>query len=474
VDVTNRAAACGRALLFLLLALAVGCADESGDSGGAEIQYIYGGGGAPGMTGLGGTGGNALGSGGNNAITGDDNPAVGDSSWCQALGVLRTSCQGCHGAQLAYGAPMPLVTHGDTQAASPSDGSPVHQGIGARIHDAVSPMPPTSQPQLTPEQKALIDTWIAEGAPAGADPACTGLAEAPPEPTEEEFVWPEDCEERYEFRANSGGGPHIVRANTETHPQFDFNVPWSGEVQAIAIRPITDNKRVLHHWILYEGSAFLTGWSPGKGGDLPPDNVGVYMPSSGTLTLDVHYYNIGNDQDEPDNSGVEVCVTHNLRDNTAATFPFMAPADANGGGRTVSDDTCTVDAPDGPVYLMASSPHMHKLGVHAKLEVLRQDGSVEVLHDLPFSFEDQVTNPLSPSIELRDGDRVRTTCVYENPSPNSVSFGTGSDDEMCFNFARFYPMCGLSCRPTGTTESLIQASQGAGCPSEGSGGFPGF
>src|SRR5436190_23923564 len=31
------------------------------------------------------------------------------SDWCAALSVIRANCQGCHGSQPLYGAPMPLV-----------------------------------------------------------------------------------------------------------------------------------------------------------------------------------------------------------------------------------------------------------------------------------------------------------------------------------------------------------------------------
>lgn len=474
---TQGISSCGCIAVALLTCLGGGC-DGNPDavSGDGATLPVFGAG--TGGAALGGAGGANIGTGGAMIATGNNTPVAGDSSWCKALGVLRTSCQGCHGAELAYGAPMSLVTHADTAALSVFDGTtPIYQRVGARIHDATSPMPPVNQPPLTAEQTALLDAWIAEGAPAGDDPQCLGADIEPPpeEMTPTAFEWPADCEERYEFRASDGnGGPHVVRANTETHPAFDFNIPWSGDVQAVAIRPITENKRVLHHWILYQGENFLTGWSPGKEGHAPPANVGIYMPSSGTLKLDVHYYNLGNNQDEPDQSGVEICITRTPRQYTSATFPFAAPATAAAGQRTVNENICTVNTTDGPVYLMASSPHMHQLGVAAKLEVLRADGSVEVVHDMPFSFEDQVTVPLTPEIELRNGDRVRTTCVYENDTATTVGFGTGSDDEMCFNFASYYPMCGMTCTGGDGFSALVAATQGGGCPTSGGGGSSGF
>ena len=118
-----------------------------------------------------------------------------------------------------------------------------------------------------------------------------------------------------------------------------------------------------------------------------------------------------------------------------------------------------------PVFLLSSSPHMHQLGVHAKLEVLRADGSIEVVHDKAFTFEDQVSTPLDPPVQLNNGDKVRTTCVYQNNTSTAVAFGEGSYDEMCFNFASYYPSCGFTCKPQDFFSQTIQSSQGGGCPS---------
>jgi mono/diheme cytochrome c family protein len=397
--------------------------------------------------GFAGTGGTDIGgTAGTGGTTGTGDVPGGDSTWCQALSVFRTACQSCHAEQLAFGATFPLVTYEDTQALAPS-GVPVHQAVGTRVHSPTSPMPPITQAPLSEAQLAAIDAWLAAGAPSAEDPTCGGAPE-PDGPIETaDFEWPADCEEHYEFRANDNGNPHRVRANSETHPDFLFDVPWGnqGTVQALAMRPITDNKRVLHHWILYAGtSTFLTGWSPGSEAEIAPEGIGVYMPSSGQLRLDLHYYNIGNNQDEYDNSGVEICITrNNLRPNTAGIFPFIASASAPANRTVTNEYTCTVNASE-PIHLMGSSPHMHKLGTHATLEILRANGQSQMVHDLPFSFDDQYAVALE-DVVLHSGDQVKISCTYVNPTGSAVSFGIGSDDEMCFNFARYYPRCGFTC-----------------------------
>lgn len=430
-----------------------GAAPGTGSGGGQVTDPSTGasgesGAGMAGSAGANGTGGES------GALTGSGATTGGADLWCQARTVFRDACQTCHGSELVGGAPMSLVTYEDTQAPSVFDATKtVYEAVAARVHDAARPMPPVSHDPLSSDQLAALDAWIEAGAPNGA---CGTTDEENAAGNEQEFAWPEECEEFYEIRArDSGGQPHIVKANEEKTIDFEIPVPWAGQgsgpVQALAIKPIANNKRVVHHWILFhDGFNFITSWSPGKQPETFADDVGVYMPTEGTFRLNMHYYNVGNPNDEPDESGVEVCLTRKPRPKTATTKmfgPFLFSI--NGRGRTTIDQTCTYQGTQ-PVHLITSSPHMHSYGVHAKFEILRTDGSVQVLDDTPFNWEDQKISKVDAV--LNQGDEVRTTCVYENNTGLPVFFGQSSTDEMCFNFARYYPMGAfdagmLSCRP---------------------------
>jgi len=50
---------------------------------------------------------------------------------------------------------------------------------------------------------------------------------------------------------------------------------------------------------------------------------------------------------------------------------------------------------------------------------------------------------------LNPGDTVITTCIYDNTTDRAVTFGENTQNEMCFNFATYYPMNGLSCSGLG-------------------------
>jgi mono/diheme cytochrome c family protein len=380
------------------------------------------------------------------AVANPTQPSNGNgAAWCAARTVFQTRCQTCHGAELA-GAPMSLVTWADTQATSVIDKTnKVSELIKARVHDTARPMPPVDRGPLTSQELAALDAWISAGYPNGT----CATPDMPAPTTGKEFQWPAECtpDKIFKVQAHENGQPFNVQANWESNVVISIPVPWagkvSGNIQALAIKPLTNNKRVVHHWILFAGTLdFITSWSPGKPAETFPDDVGVYMPSSGSFSLNMHYYNKGNDSAEQDQSGAEICITNKPRPKTATTNmfgPFLLNIPP---GRSEATDTCT-HAGTQPITLITSSPHMHKTGVGGKFEIIRANGKVEVLEDSPFNQEDQHVTPIN--VVVNPGDKVRTTCIYNNTTNQTKTFGESTDDEMCFNFSRYYPMGALSC-----------------------------
>ena len=99
--------------------------------------------------------------------------------------------------------------------------------------------------------------------------------------------WPEKCDAVYRITVdNDGKSPkQQIPPGSEIHPQVFVDAPWGNEdVQALACRPITDKKKILHHWIAYAnngGFAFMTGWASGQD-DSQADKllkaVSLYLP----------------------------------------------------------------------------------------------------------------------------------------------------------------------------------------------------
>ncbi|MFM2417206.1 MAG: hypothetical protein RL385_1929, partial [Pseudomonadota bacterium] len=369
------------------------------------------------------------------ATTGDGGSAAASgSAWCKAKAVLDEKCGSCHGAKVAAGAPMPLATFADTQGMGPiNKDKTIVALIKARTHLTQGAMPPGAP--LPAAELAVLDAWIDSGATAGDDPTCGG-ASAPTESVEE-FKWPDICTEQYRYKILAHGttakDPLMVPAGQETHPRVNFDAPWgSAEVQAIAMKPITDNAKVLHHWILYQTGtgAFITGWAPGKDKRLQlPDDVGMYLPSgTGAMYLDLHYFNATGTQSEPDNSGVEICAVPKAmaKKNTATVFMgfganglVMAPANTMSHRQT---GTCKVVARE-PVHVLTASPHAHNLakGMDFRATV---GGKEIVMHEGPFDFNEQKMYRVpGGEVVLNTGDTVTTTCIFDNTTNRNVGFG---------------------------------------------------
>jgi hypothetical protein len=348
---------------------------------------------------------------------------------------------------------------------SPSAQASSAAGTGASItpvSSAGSAAPITPTKTGNPGAEFPGATAAAGGAaPVTTPVAMQGGAAAPPTPATGD--WPADCEEHYRilvFPSGQGLGSTdkvSVPAGMEIHPQYVFQSPWgTAEVQAVKFNPVTDNPKVLHHWILNgppigstssnAATKFISGWAPGQSGDPLPMDVGMYLPS-GSLRLDVHYNNLTGTATEMDKSGVEICVIKNkanFRKNTAAVIGLVGSASVPAHSTNYSMPvTCTATTKGGPVYFLGSSPHMHKLGVHGYLG-LTSGGKKTALVDTDFSFGDQKIYPLD-HVAINTGDQLTTTCTFTNPGNAAVSFGENTGNEMCFNFTTYYPMGNLTC-----------------------------
>jgi hypothetical protein len=249
----------------------------------------------------------------------------------------------------------------------------------------------------------------------------------------------------YEIKARAAGAAakYSVPTTPDLYQCFDYVPPWGNKkVQVVSSRPLIDNTQVIHHWILYNtastvtdgtngscshpGATFITGWAPGGQDMVLPPDVGLVVDGAG-FTLEVHYNNkVGEGQ--LDESGVELCVTENLRPKEAAVH-WLGTANLN---KLVATGTCT-PTNTMPVTILASSPHMYLQGEHMKTVINRKGGGTEILIDQPFDFNTQVSYPTPATIN--PGDTLTTTCTYKQPTP----FGEGTNEEMCFNFVTAYP-----------------------------------
>ncbi len=274
----------------------------------------------------------------------------------------------------------------------------------------------------------------------------------------------EGCDAIYEFRAQGPSGPGTpqeILPGGEYHPQIMFDPPWGKErVQVIGWKPLTDNKKVIHHWIVWQGakgqpSQNMMGWAPGSTGRPYPSDVGVEMTNEpGGLRLDLHYFNLTGTQTEYDRSGVVMCIVkgEHLRPKSGAvhggfsTFsPLMVPANSRGYSL---DGSCVVQAKE-PITVVSTSPHAHTRAVRMRLSITKAGETEEkVLHEGAFSFYEQVTWPFEEPLIMNNGDTIKWRCTYDNDSNRNIGYGESTTDEMCIHWVAYYPKGQFTCGPT--------------------------
>jgi hypothetical protein len=387
---------------------------------------------------------------------------------CDVAAILSEHCTTCHGSTPQFNAPMSLTSATAFSVTAPiSTTQPVREAASRRINaeGAARMPPPGTVAALDAAELAILTAWldggaepvfeggcaISDGILPGADeelvprPTTTGTSTVPYE------GWDADGVECYPFTAFQPGdesSPFRVGTAIDRYLGFGFKPPWQGTRFVRAFRTVIDNAEVLHHWILFEelgaadgtavdilgahpGGAMMHGWAPG-GNDLyfTPD-LGMRMDSNSAYLLEVHYNS--NDPTATDASGVEICVTAEPPPNLAIIS--WLGTDAIQGTR--SSGTCAPIARE-PIHVVAGTPHMHLKGTRMTVVVDRAAGGEEVVHDEPFSFENQ--RGYTQNLTLLPGDRITTTCTFSSPS----TFGRGTNQEMCYWFALAYPAGALT------------------------------
>jgi hypothetical protein len=417
--------------------------------------------------------------------SGDDGTADGNSAAltgmpCDVKPIVDKYCGSCHGETPTGGAPMSLVKASDFQGKA-SNGSWMHLRTQQKLHDPAAPMPPVSRPQPTPTELLLLERWVQGGAQTSNAASCLpedgGVANLlPPAST----VPDSECEMIVELRTHELPGltdttPYQVAGSQEHYECFYYPVTWPSKMHILKIEPLIDNAKVLHHFLLYQESeqvaengshqrcngthptaSLLTGWAPGGFGvSLPPD-VGLQTAFGGTtqFNMEVHYNNTTGAEVQGDRSGVRICATTKLRKNEAAAHWLGTEVILSAPGREVeTGSTCT---PKETAHILSVSPHMHKIGKHMRTDITRADGSVEVLTDRPFDFNDQQVYPVGGAageVIVGPGDKLKTTCTFKNDTDKLVTYGSLTSQEMCYNFVVAWPAGALD-----TGGSLVEGA----------------
>jgi hypothetical protein len=232
----------------------------------------------------------------------------------------------------------------------------------------------------------------------------------------------------------------------------------------ISIAPHIDNKKILHHALLFQyepdasdttpaigatpvdcsptvGNAWhvVYGWAPGGSPLTLPAEAG--LPEQGTTryVVQLHYNNLSGLQGETDGTGFDLCTTDDLRPNDADTIAF-GTVNIDVKAHSSLDETCSFTYPTSAqaIHAFAALPHMHQIGTSISTQVTHAGQSTDLGTIAHWDFSTQQYLPLG-DITIQPGDTLSTRCAWNNPTDTDVRFGPRTEDEMCYSFTLYYP-----------------------------------
>jgi hypothetical protein len=377
------------------------------------------------------------------------------------LPILQAKCQSCH--RQGEPAPMPLVTFEQTR--------PWASQIAGVV--AMRMMPPwfadprygrfSNDPSLSDEQIAVMTAWENAGAPAGDQrdaPAPRKWSEGWNIPQPDvvvkmaktvEIPAHGEVEYTYEivathFSENKWVQMAELRSSSPAHVHHAvvyIRPPDSAWLRhAPAGVPFTastlsdpEERRQAHETT----SDLLLVYAPGSAPDLWADGMAKFVPAGSDLVFQMHYTTNG--EAASDESSVGVVFAKNTPKQRVITLQLnnhalLIPPEAE-NFRVEVEGTLPNNA-----TLLSFFPHMHLRGKRFEYDIVRDDGSVEVLLRVNYHFHWQLSYKLAEPRLLKAGTRLRAIAWYDNsrnnphnPDPEKlVTWGDQTSDEMMVGF----------------------------------------
>lgn len=328
---------------------------------------------------------------------------------------------------------------------------------------------------LLPEQRDLLEAWLAAGKPEGDPKDFVPLPGAPDKLTRVDVSVP------------------MTEAFTPTKSPDEYRCflldwPFSDAryITGYELRP--GQKAMLHHAdLFFINPSFVADWArrdtdprpgwecydipfgregqwigtyvPGMRGTEFPDGLGLRVPPGAKVYLQMHY-NAGAGEAGPDLSVLDLRLEKRVRkvagvqalsDPKWLSRQMRIPAGKKDVQHRFDVDPTplasiiTEDFVDGrPLTLYATTMHLHQLGQSAKFEVLHPDGTKTCVVDIPkWDFHWQLAYSLATPVTVKPGDQLSVQCTFDNTAenqpvvngvkvtPKDRNWGARTEDEMC-------------------------------------------
>lgn len=183
------------------------------------------------------------------------------------------------------------------------------------------------------------------------------------------------------------------------------------------------------------GERRLQGAGAGTAPSELPPGVAMKVSAGEQLVMNLHLFNATKDVLRG-TSGMRVKVLTKDQVKSEAEVRLVGPLDLQiPRGQAVQRGGCRFSSA-GTVFSLA--PHMHQLGVHAKVTARTSSGGDKVLYDAAYDFNHQYVYPVE-ALQLAPGDRIDIECTYLNTTDGVVGWGDSSLSEMCFVGVGVFP-----------------------------------
>ena len=297
--------------------------------------------------------------------------------------------------------------------------------------------------RLSPEQIKTLVHWIEAGAPRGRgeDPLAKVAFKAPDWPLGK----PDIIVDVPAVKIPATG---VMEYQRPTVPNIMTEGRW---MKATTFR-ISD-KQVVHHIltgvvstvpanggaVLESGwGASIGGYGPGRGSNLTPEGLGVWIPASGGVAFQNHYTPYGKETEEKTQLGIYFYPKGQEPKYVMRTFGIFDFGIKIPAGEEYHPEVAYIDVPK-EMILYGLTPHAHHRGGSANVSVVYPDGREDMLLALPkYDFNWQYEYFLEKPLTVPAGSRVVTRWTYdnsarnkENPDPKkTVVWGEQSSEEM--------------------------------------------
>jgi peroxiredoxin len=296
--------------------------------------------------------------------------------------------------------------------------------------------------RLTREETQTLLRWIQAGAPRGSGP---DPLEAPLPPLPDWRLGKPD------FVLRLPKPQQVPATGVLDYRYIKVPTPFTNEVWLSAVDVKPDNRKVVHHAILYakwpggkdDGTGhgvFMVGWAPGARPLSYPDGVAKRMPANAELTVEMHYTTCGSPQTDQSEIALYLAPGPQARQaetRLAGEFNLNIPPGSD-EARQVAVYPFTK-----PATLYGLFPHMHYRGKWMRYELLLPNGKRETLLHVPrYDFQWQLSYYLKQPRHIPAGAWLMVTGAFDNSPDNPanpdasrrVTFGLQSWDEMFIGF----------------------------------------